>query len=910
MHNHIKPFRAAATAATAVTTAVLTRVTTALTTRALTVALIWGISSWALVATAAETVSTDENVVLEEIIVTAQKREQSLRDLAASVNVVGGKAISDYNVLDFTELENVTTGLFLTRQNARNAIVSLRGLRVDPESGSAPAVDIYLNGAPVRNRVAFGQMYDIERVEVLRGPQGAFQGKTSPAGSIQIYTRNPDMNELDGYAQAQAGSNDATRFQGALSLPLIKNILAVRIAGEHDRNDGEEITNLITGKLQDHESESRRVSIVWNPSENFSAVLKYDNIERKDFDAKRLEGARSTLASPQSGTPTPCAFAGNIPAAATCITLDADERAALAATDDYVTFDADIYNLHLNWYFTGHKLSWNVNYIDSESFSRQENDATYNLGLQNALLGLGPTGVTFNNDFRTFQTSATSVTAKVHELRLESDREGNWQYMLGFYSDVQDTLTPFIAWSAAARYVPIASAFPPENLTAPIPAIPMFGLPPYDLTITGGTIVGANFSTIGRIPFDSENQALFTHHKITLNDRVTLEAALRYTETERFTETNILFGEYYQPELVEIQGLTYSTSLPPLPPLPPLPATVTDPAAQGYAAGLQMGFLGNIGATNIVAIPEELKTFEDDALTGMLSVRYKYSEDMYMYASYNRGYRIGGISVVPAPFAIPSDLLIYGPEKSDSLEVGIKSGFWDGRGELNAALFHQRLNDHFGRVVNLEANRNNIPDDTCVMSVAENCIDGFPGGISFNGDATSTGLEVEARLLLLNNWSLNLGATWVKAEWDSAAAPCNDRTADEIVGRCDIGGQQIAGEPSFSFNLNTEYRQPISGDMSGFVRASWKYKGDIVSTAAQATGASPPKTDAYSIMNLYLGVESASGLVLTLWAKNLLDEDARTDFRNPGDNLDTAGDFQQVHQVPQRTYGLTTRYNF
>ncbi len=859
----------------------------------------------AFIASAAENVdeSVNESAVLEEIIVTAQKREQNLRDVAASINVVGGEVIDDYNIQDFTELETVTSGLFLTRQNARNAIVSLRGLRVDPESGSAPAVDVYLNGASIRNRVAFGQMYDIERVEVLRGPQGAFQGKTSPAGSIQIYTRNPDMNEFDGYVQAQAGSNDASRFQGAVSIPLIKNTLAIRIASEYDRNDGEEIVNLITGKLQDHESESQRLSIAWNPSDNFNAVLKYDNIDRKDFDAKRLSGSRSTLASPAGPTRTPCVFAGPIPAAATCISIDADDRLAMAATDDYVTFEADIYNLHANWYFSGYKLSYIANYVDADSFSRQENDATFNLGLQNALLGFGPAGVRFNNDFRTFQTSATRVTAKVHELRLESDREGPWQYMVGLYSDTQDTLTPFTSWSAAARYVPIASAFPAQFLTAPIPAVPMFGLPGYNLTITGGTIVGANFSTTGDIPFDSEIQAIFTHHTITLSDTVTLEAALRYTEVERYAQTNIAFGEFYQPDLVEIQGLTYTTSL-------PLPDAVTAPAASGFAAGLQAGFLGSLSALFIRAIPEDLETFKDDAITGMLSLRYKSSENTYVYASYNRGYRIGGISVVPAPFAIPADLLIYGPEDSDSIEVGIKNRFWNGRGSVNAAFFYQRLNDHFGRVVNLQGARANIPGDTCVLSPNEDCVEEFPGGISFNGDAISAGFEIETRLLLSDNMSLGLGANWVYAEWDSASAPCNDREQGEIVGSCNLGGQRIAGEPKLSFNVNTEYRVPLGGDASAYVRATYKYKGDIISTAAQAAGASPPKTDSYNIVNLYLGIENATGLEFTLWAKNLFDQDARTDLRNSGDNLDTAGDFEQVLLVPQRTYGLTTRYNF
>ena len=214
------------------------------------------IASASIMAMLSTSSIADEPAVLEEIIVTAQKREQSLQDIAASVSVVSGDAISEYNLLDFSELENVTTGLSLTRTNARNKTIGLRGLRVDPESGAQPAVDIYVNGAQTRADVAFNQMFDLERIEVLRGPQGALQGRTSPAGSIQIHTKKPDLEAVGGFVQLQHGSNDATNFQGAVNLPIVEGKLALRIAALTDENDGQEIVNIVTGNIQDQRTNS------------------------------------------------------------------------------------------------------------------------------------------------------------------------------------------------------------------------------------------------------------------------------------------------------------------------------------------------------------------------------------------------------------------------------------------------------------------------------------------------------------------------------------------------------------------------------------------------------------------------------------------------------------------------------
>jgi outer membrane receptor protein involved in Fe transport len=115
------------------------------------------------------------NLVLEEVIVTAQKRQQTQQDIAATVNVVTGDVIDDFAVFSFKDIEQLTAGISLTTINSRNSNISMRGITTDPESGSDSAVEVYFNEISVREDVAFTQMYDLERIEILRGPQGTLQ---------------------------------------------------------------------------------------------------------------------------------------------------------------------------------------------------------------------------------------------------------------------------------------------------------------------------------------------------------------------------------------------------------------------------------------------------------------------------------------------------------------------------------------------------------------------------------------------------------------------------------------------------------------------------------------------------------------------------------------------------------------
>ena len=235
-----------------------------------------------------------QDAVLEEIIVTAQKRDQNIRDVASTVNVISGATVEEYHIIDFSDLERYTSGLALTKINARNSTISLRGVTTDPEAGFAVnGVEAYVNNAVQRYDNVFVGLYDIDRVEVLRGPQGALQGRTSPAGSIQIHTARADLDDTEGYIKGLAGSNDASNLQGAIGFPLIEGQLAVRLSGFRDENDGEEIVNRVTGRVQSQDASSGRLSVQWQPYDDLNFNFTYQDTEQKVYDAKPLEGSRS-----------------------------------------------------------------------------------------------------------------------------------------------------------------------------------------------------------------------------------------------------------------------------------------------------------------------------------------------------------------------------------------------------------------------------------------------------------------------------------------------------------------------------------------------------------------------------------------------------------------------------------------
>jgi iron complex outermembrane receptor protein len=353
-------------------------------------------------------------LVLEEVIVTAQKRVESVQDISATVNVVSGDDINRFQAFDFNSLADQTAGLTLASPNARNSLISMRGVSVDPESGASAAVDPYWNDAVVRPDVAFTPMYDLQRVEVLRGPQGTLQGRTSPGGAINIITQRADLDVSSGYIQGSAADNEGINSQFAYGMPLIEGKLGVRIAGVYETNNGADVENITTGfDDEENETKSARLSTVWQVTDTFNAELIYQWLDNDTDDPKAMTGNDALGVRP---------------------TLKPDDNKALAPTDNQASLNIDaLANLILNWEVMDHEVTGIVAYQDTSKDYWEENDRA------NTVQSLDPQPT----EAPTYQTSTTDTESTSYELRVASMDNDFWDYMVGLYYKDQNTDTVF-----------------------------------------------------------------------------------------------------------------------------------------------------------------------------------------------------------------------------------------------------------------------------------------------------------------------------------------------------------------------------------------------------------------------------------------------------------------------------------
>mgnify|MGYP003655162803 FL=1 len=422
-----------------------------------------------------------------------------------------------------------------------------------------------------------------------------------------------------------------------------------------------------------------------------------------------------------------------------------------------------------------------------------------------------------------------------YELRVASNDNDFWDYMVGLYYIDQNTDTAFDANSV--------------NLEQSI-----------------------GFFTNGVLPVYANNFAVFTFNQFYLSESLTLEAGLRYTDYDFFRRADVFFG-----------GLNY---------LPPALEGIADVVEDGFRASFPINGINDARAG-------------DDAVTGSLTLRWEMLDDLSLYASYNRGYRPGGTSIIPSPNIqlLPNGEqdLFYDAEESDAFEVGFKSRPLDGRATLNGALYYQLFDGYQGFVRGVSVlDDGGAPQD-------------LPGGLVFNGDAVVWGVELEGQILVTENWNAGGALSYNKAEYDGASQPCNDRQPGEVLGSCDIDGEALGGEPEWSVSLNSEYVIPLEATEL-YLRGLFKYTDDRLNTDASAgTGNVAADFESYETLDLFAGWRSNDARWdVSLWAKNVTDEDAVLRQQGP-DQYDLAisdGSYTQTNILRPRTVGATARYNF
>lgn len=232
----------------------------------------------------------DLNSQGNEIVVTATRRAEKLQDVAMSVNVATGEQIQKLNIFNAKDVQQLAPGLEMTNTTGRNNTTTLRGVTFDPDQGTSPAVQVYFNEIPTDAQTAFTAIYDIDQINVLRGPQGLLRGLSAPAGSITFATRRPGFDAVEGYMQATGTSRAGYNVQGAVTLPFSDKV-SLRVAGLVDGNRLNNVRDINRGNdRSSSRTESFRVTLGLRPTDNFSAYLTYQYLTADDKQYQQVMG--------------------------------------------------------------------------------------------------------------------------------------------------------------------------------------------------------------------------------------------------------------------------------------------------------------------------------------------------------------------------------------------------------------------------------------------------------------------------------------------------------------------------------------------------------------------------------------------------------------------------------------------
>ena len=224
----------------------------------------------------------DEEVVLEEVIVTAQKREQSAQDVPIAISAFDEQFLIESGVGDMLELQAFAPGLSIYNEYSHTVpSFNIRGLGTTSTNlALESSVGIYVDGV-YRSRQTSGlsDLLDVARVEVLKGPQGTLFGKNTVAGAVQFLTMAPDLNELGGFAELRAGSEDLRKFSGAVNIPLVEGRAAARISAGITNRDGY-VDNILLGtELNEKDRYTIRGQLLFRVTDTLTARLIVDHSE-------------------------------------------------------------------------------------------------------------------------------------------------------------------------------------------------------------------------------------------------------------------------------------------------------------------------------------------------------------------------------------------------------------------------------------------------------------------------------------------------------------------------------------------------------------------------------------------------------------------------------------------------------
>lgn len=755
---------------------------------------------------------------LEVITVTARKVEERLLDVPVSINAFTAAEIERAGIRDLNDVAALTPGLTLSNSFGEMLPTPvIRGVAptdIFGENNAAIFVDgVYISG---REGLNFSQL-DLERIEVVKGPQAALYGRNAFSGAINYVTARP-TDEFEGKAEATLGSDDLRSASVALSGPLVEGTLKGRLAVQWDDFDGTYDNRIADGPdIGGHEYKTAQAALYFTPTETFDALLSvYVSDDHIDAPAHsslsaNCENRRQTNPALSSRDLNFCGELTSIDKDSIAIVPGAtgEEREAQRAT------------LNLNFDLAAGDITALSGYskveqefVEDGGRGDGENDLYIYVPTAPVLFVAGPLGpVSPMREFRSGQLQTfpgVETTEFSQELRFTSRKDRAVRYSIGgYYYDVKRES----AYQGLTATQPLPADFrgfcPCAQLRPPNPAMPLgagaslgFGTAALLPMFTTSSLIDSVVTTN-----ETQSWAAFGWMEVDLGSRVTARGEVRYTEDDKSVNDIVA---------------TIRNGLPPV---------------------------------------ELEQTW--DYVTWRGSVDYKPTDDSTLYVSVGHAEKGGGLEVVPdvvltpAPGAgIPAVATgSFDPEKITTTELGYKASFLDGRLRTDVAAFYSDWSDIV--IPQVYEDLNGVP-------VAQ------PYAMGENaGDATVMGLELGVDFRLSERITGSVRGSIQDAEFDDAKIGTFE-LFPSFAPDGDVSGNKLLRQSREQGSVSLTYTQPFGGESSGYVRTDVSYQGKQYADATNQVLV-PDRT----LVNLRLGFER-NAYEIELWARNLLDDDTPT----------------------------------
>lgn len=648
-----------------------------------------------------------------DIVVTAQRREQRLQDVPVAVSVASGVNLQRANI---SNLEQLSVRLPAVRINQAPAsdILYIRGTGSGLNGGFEQSVATFVDGLyRGRARSTRAALFDIERVEVLKGPQTTFFGNNAIAGAFNITTRKPGRDfAINGLALYQP-SDKEYKIEGGINIPLTPT-LAVRLAGQASGMDG----YVHNANLDRNEPRLRdwivRGVVSWQPIDALDTTLRIDHGQNRD---------RGVYSGELTNCPAPAAYGAPAGACAAYLALRG------AAADTTLDRRSDTGDSLFNYDFTEVSLSNALSLGDYSLNFLTGYFQHHAVNLSNVIPVPNP-GV-FGATTRFPVGAEERFDQFSQEIRLTSPDSAPFSYMIGTYFSRGE-----LNYRSSIGYffAPFANAAQP-NFPAAVPVTSLGLTDQKERTLSG-----------------------FASLKYRFSEALSLSGALRYTSVRKRASRN--------------QQLGVSSGAP-----------FFDNFVPGPIAGQAVIFRA-VGASP-ANFPFGERT--DNAWMPSATLQYKFSPRFMTYASYTRGFKAGGFSVLSSE--------TFNPEHVDAYEIGAK-GTAFGVLSFNVALFLSNYKD--------------LQEASQVLSPT-----GVPTFMIGNSAASRTkGIEFGGSLPLFEGVRLSADVAYLDSRYvDYKNGPCT--TLGSATAGCvqDLSGARRAFAPKFSGNVALSIVQPI-GDLS------------------------------------------------------------------------------------------------